>query len=220
MNYVVKPGDTLWGISNQYGVNVSDLASINNISGSVLRVGQVLKIPNKSGNNPDNMFMYTVKKGDSLWSIAKVYGTSVEEIKRINYLTDNNLYIGQVIRIPEMYTKPEDMNMPNYINYKVQKNDTLYGIAKKYGVSVDTIVADNSLKNNILSVGQNLKIRTTSSLVEECFGEDYTPNKVYTVVKGDTLYSIARKFNTTVESIKSKNNLINNTLSVGQKLNI
>ena len=218
--YIVKRGDTLWGISNQYGVNVSDLASLNNISGSNLQVGQRLLIPIKTGNNPDNMFMYTVKKGDSLWNIAKVYGTSVEEIKRINYLTNNNLYIGQVLRIPEVYTKEEEMNLPSYINYTVKKGDTLYSIAKNYKVSVDTIIEDNALKNNTLSIGQNLKIRTTSSVVEECFGEDYTPNKTYTVVKGDSLYSIAKKFNTTVDSIKNKNNLKSNTLSIGQVLKI
>ena len=216
MQYTVKRGDTLWGISNQYGVNVSDLAKLNNVSADTLKVGMVLTIPSSSGNNPDNMFMYTVKKGDSLWSISKIYGTSVEEIKRINYLTNNTLYIGQVLRIPEMYTKEEDMVVPSYINYKVVSGDTLYGIAKKYGISIDTIVSDNALKNNILSIGQNLKIRDNGVVVEECFGEENT----YTVVKGDTLYSIARKFNTTVDNIKKKNNLVDNTISVGQILNI
>ena len=220
--YVVKQGDTLWGISNQYGVNVSDLASLNNVSADTLKVGMILKIPTKSGTNPDNMFMYTVKKGDSLWNIARVYGTSVEEIKRINYLTNNNLYIGQVLRIPEMYTKPEDMNIPNYINYTVKKGDTLYSIAREYKVSVDTIIEDNGLKNNILTIGSNLKIRTNNVLVEECFGEEYEVSTTmnYTVKKGDTLYSIARKFNTTVDSIKNKNNLKTNTLSIGQVLKI
>lgn len=219
MKYTVKKGDTLWGISNQYGVNVSDLARINNVTADTLKVGMVLTIPTNSGNNPDNMFLYTVKKGDSLWAISKVYSTSVEEIKRINNLTSNNLYIGQVLRIPEMYTKEEDMVVPSYINYKVVNGDTLYGISKKYGVSIDTIVSDNGLKNNILSVGQNLKIRVSSNIVEECFGEDTSTNK-YTVVKGDTLYSIAKKFNTTVDNIKRKNNLVDNTLIVGQILNI
>ena len=216
--YVVKKGDTLWGISNQFGVSVSELAKINNVDASTLIVGQSLVIPTKSGNNPDNMFMYKVVKGDTLYSIAKRYGTSVEEIKKINYLDTNSLVVGQVIRIPEMYTKPWDMNVPSYINYKVVKGDTLYSIAKKYGVSVDSIIQDNSLKSNTLSIGQNLKIRTSEVL--ECFGEEDVLDRTYTVVKGDTLYSVARRFNTTVNDIKTKNNLTSNVLSVGQILKI
>lgn len=223
--YVVKRGDTLWGISNQYGVNVSDLAALNGVTAETLQIGQSLIIPNKTGTNPDNMFMYTVKRGDSLWSIAKLYNTSVEEIKRINNLSNNNLYIGQVIRIPEVYTKEEDMVNPSYVNYTVKRGDTLYSIAKNYGVSVDTIVNDNALKNNILTVGQNLKIRSnTSGVVEECFGEDYEAPTIdydtYTVKKGDNLYNIAKRYNTSVSDILKVNNLSNSNLSVGQVLKI
>ena len=217
MKYTVKAGDTLWGISNQYGVSVTELAELNKVDASTLKVGMILTIPNSSGSNPDNMFMYKVVKGDSLYSIAKRYGTSVEEIKKLNYLTSNNLVIGQVLRIPEMYTKPSDMVLPNYVNYKVVKGDTLYSIAKKFNVSVDSIINDNNLKNNTLSIGQNLKIR--SNEVEECFGEDISYN-TYTVVKGDSLYSIARKFNVSVDYLKKLNNLTSNLLSVGQILKI
>lgn len=216
MKYTVKAGDTLWGISNQYGVNVSDLANLNNVTADSLKVGMVLTIPSNSGSNPDNMFMYTVSRGDTLYGIAKKYGTSVEEIKRINYLTGNSLVIGQVLRIPEMYTKPEDMVIPSYFNYKVVKGDTLYSIAKKFGVSVDSIINDNSLKNNTLTIGQNLKIRSSS--VEECFGEDFVVDKTYIVVKGDSLYSIGKKLGVSVDYLKNKNNLSSNLLSVGQIL--
>ncbi len=215
MKYTVKPGDTLWGISNQYGVSVTELAKLNKVDAFTLKVGMILTIPSNGGSNPDNMFMYTVVKGDSLYSIAKRYGTSVEEIKKLNYLTSNNLVIGQILRIPEMYTKPSDMVIPNYVNYKVVKGDTLYSIAKKFNVSVDSIINDNNLKNNTLSIGQNLKIRSKD--VEECFGEDISSN-TYTVVKGDSLYSISKKLGVSVDYLKNKNNLSSNLLSVGQIL--
>ncbi|MBR1718299.1 MAG: LysM peptidoglycan-binding domain-containing protein [Bacilli bacterium] len=220
--YIVKAGDTLYGISNQYGVSVTELASLNNVNANSLKVGQKLIIPSKSGLNPDNMFMYTVKKGDSLYAIAKLYGTSVDEIKKLNYLTSNSLIVGQVLRIPEVYTKPDDMVVPNYISYTVKKGDTLYSIAKKYGVSADTIIQDNNLKNSNLSVGQILRIRSGEGEVLECFGEDYNDSisnyKTYIVQKGDSLYTISRRYGVSVDDIKRVNNLKNNTLSIGQEL--
>ena len=225
MTYTVKPGDTLYGISNQFGVSVTELAELNNIKGSLLNIGQVLKIPTKEGSNPNDMFMYTVKKGDSLYSIAKKYNTTVQDIINLNYLKNTNLSIGQVLRIPETYTKEEDLVLPNYINYIVKKGDTLYSIAKNYNVSIDTIKKDNALTSDSLSLNQNLKIRVPSTQIEECIGIDYIPEEnkpsiTYTVKKGDSLYSIAKKYNTSVDSIKKKNNLTTNTLKIGQKLKI
>jgi len=190
--YVVKRGDTLYGISNQFGVSVTELASLNGVNASTLQIGQTLMIPSKSGTNPDNMFLYTVKKGDTLYSIARVYGVSVDSIKNLNYLTSNDLVIGQVIRIPEMYTKPEEMNVPSYVNYTVKKGDSLYSIARDYQTTVDALMQDNGLKNTTLTVGQNLKIRMgLSGEVLECFGEEYslsTSVVSYTVKKGDTFF--------------------------------
>ena len=225
--YTVKSGDTLYGISNQFGVSVSELASLNGIKGSNLQVGRVLKIPSKSGTNPNNMFMYTVKSGDNLYTIAKKYNTTVDEIKKLNYLTNNNLYIGQVLRIPEMFTPQDEMLLPNYINYTVKKGDNLYNIAKDNNITVDTIISDNSLSNNNLYIGQILKIRVpnTNTVFEECYGEDYVEepsiNTInYTVKKGDSLYSIANKYDTSVSNIIKLNNLTNNNLSIGQILKI
>ena len=220
--YIVKQGDTLYGISNQFGVNVNDLAELNNIRGSFLQIGQVLKIPNKSGTNPSNMFIYTVKKGDTLYSIASRYNTTVKKIQELNYLKTVNLTIGQELRIPETYN--ENISLPNYINYTVKSGDTLYKIAKNNNVSVDTLMKDNNLSNTSLKVGQILKIRVSSSpnleIEEECIGNYYEPNNetIYIVKKGDTLYGISKKFNTTIDSIKIKNNLNSNTLKIGDEL--
>lgn len=116
-----------------------------------------------------------------------------------------------------MYTKEEDMYLPQYINYEVKKGDTLYSISKKYNLDKETIKKDNALVNDNLVVGQNLKIRTSSSIVEECFGDDLE-DMTYEVKKGDTLYSIAKKYNTTVDNIIKKNSLKTNALSIGQEL--
>ena len=221
--YTVKSGDTLYGISNQFGVSVTELAELNGIKGSNLAIGQVLKIPSKSGDNPNNMFMYTVKSGDTLYGIARKYGVTVQAIMDLNYFTNTNLKPGDVIRIPEMYFKEEEMTIPNYINYIVKKGDTLYSIARANNISVDTLIKDNVLTTNNLSIGQTIRIRKPNSTeieYEECFVAEYVPNNqiTYVVKKGDNLYSIARKYNTSVDEIKKKNNLKSNLLSIGQEL--
>ena len=222
--YVVKQGDTLWGISNQFGVSVTELARLNNVYGSNLPVGKVLKIPTELGTNPSNMFLYTVKKGDSLYSIARVYETTVDKIMDINHLKSVNLSVGQVLRIPEIYFKESEMVLPNYINYTVKKGDSLYSLSKQFGLPIESIIADNGLSSNTLSVGQNLKIRTMLEEVEECFGNGYTPKEEntrdYIVQRGDSLYGIAKKYNTSVEELKKVNNLNTNILNIGQKLKI
>ena len=87
----------------------------------------------------------------------------------------------------------------------------MYSIARRFNVSVDNLKLINNLTNNTLSIGQTLKI-PNSTVVQE-------PSKLtYTVKSGDTLYSIARTYNTTVDTIKSLNNLTSNTLSIGQTL--
>ena len=223
MTYTVKAGDTLYGISNQFGVNVSELADLNNVNASTLKIGQVLNIPTDSGINPNAMFMYTVKKGDSLYTIAQKYNTTVGEIINLNNLKSDKLSIGQVLRIPEVYTKEEDMVMPLFTSYTVKKGDSLYSIARLNNITVDTILKDNGLVSPNLSVGQKLKIRTNVENIEECIGEDFNvpDNSItYIVKKGDSLYTIAKKYNTSVSEIVSLNNLSSNNLSIGQTLKI
>lgn len=218
--YTVKAGDTIYGISKQFGVSAMDIYNLNNLTNSNIKVGQVLKIPTNSGTNPSNMFYYTVKKGDSLYSIARIYNTTVNEIIKLNNLKSTNLSIGQTLRIPETNESVTTMP-PSFVNYTVKKGDNLYSIAKNNNISVDTIIQDNALNTNNLFIGQVLKIRTDNSVVEECFGSSYIPTtNTYTVKKGDSLYSIAKKFNTTVNDLISKNNLKSTNLSIGQILKV
>ncbi len=224
ITYIVKEGDTVYGISQQFGVSAIDISTLNNLNGSVIIVGQVLKIPSTAGVNPDNVFTYTVKKGDSLYSIARTYNTTVDEIMKLSHLTSTALSIGQQLVIPE--TGTTEPTLPTITTYTVKKGDSLYSIAKNFNTTVDKIKSDNNLKSNTLSIGQVLIIETqTPSTIEECFGEAYeeepsTSDILYTVKKGDSLYQIAKRFNTSVDSIKRKNNLNTNNLSIGQILKI
>ena len=148
---------------------------------------------------------YTVKKGDSLYSIARLYDVSVADLKIANKLSSNVLSIGQVLKIPDIVEK-SDTSV-----YSVKKGDSLYGIAKSYGVSVEDIKKLNNLSNNNLSIGQELLIPGLSS-------ENVPSVKVYTVVKGDSLYKIANLYGVSVDEWKSSNKLSSSVLSIGQQL--
>ena len=96
--------------------------------------------------------LYTVKKGDSLYTIARNYNTTIDKIKNLNNLTSNNLSIGQILKIPTT------TNTNNSIIYTVQKGDSLYSIAKKYNTTIDNIKKKNNLTSNLLSIGQKIII--------------------------------------------------------------
>lgn len=200
--YVVKKGDTLYGIAQANNTTVDEIKKFNNLTSNILSTGQLLKIP--SSLLPEAT--YTVKKGDSLYSIANKYNTTVDELKRINNLTSNTLSIGQLLKLPSDKASDEEKE-ENTITYTVQKGDSLYSIAKKYNTTIDAIKNLNNLTTNILSIGQVLLIPTSTNL-----------ETTYTVQRGDSLYSIAKKYDTTVDRLKQLNNLSSNLLSVGQIL--
>lgn len=218
--YIVQKGDTLYGIAKKYNTSVQAIKNDNNLQNDRLYIGQSLKI-NTSGKEPLECIVYTVKKGDTLYSIAKKYNTTVDEIKSYNNLKNNFLDIGDRIIIP--CNVENDYKPGGYVSYTVQRGDSLYSIANKFGTTVDKIIKDNDLKTNVLQVGQVLivdDIKGVSS-VKECYGNNIdinTSNNKYVVQKGESLYSIAKKFNTSVDSIKRKNNLSSNLISIGQEL--
>lgn len=210
--YTVKKGDTLYSIARLFNVDVSSLKVLNNLSSDMLSIGQVLMIPsqdsdnsNSDSNSNSTSNTYIVTTGDTLYSVASKYGVSVVDIINLNNLDSTILTVGQVLKIPGINS--------NYTTYIVKSGDTLYGIAKSYGTSVDTIKDLNNLTSNLLTIGQELLIPTDKTITE-------TNYFVYTVSSGDTLYSIARKYNVGVDEIKTLNNLNSNIISIGQRLQI
>ena len=147
--YIVKKGDSLWSIANKNNTTVDNIKKLNNLSSNNLSIGQKLIIIDANDNLPSNKITYIVKKGDSLWSIANKYDTTVDKIKAENNLTSNSLSIGQKLVIP---------STSNYVTYTVKKGDSLWIIANKNNTTVDKIKKRNNLSSNSLSIGQKLII--------------------------------------------------------------
>ena len=192
--------------------NTNDFNIINNNVSDLgdAVVEAILSYLNIASSKPTSGIYYKVKSGDTLYSIAGKYNTTVDKLKAYNNLTSNNLTIGSSLKIPTSSSNTEETNS-NVKTYKVVSGDSLYSIAKKYNTTVDKIKSLNNLESNILSIGQILKLPNDTNT---------SSTKTYKVVSGDNLYSIAKKYNTTVDKIKSLNNLDSNILSIGQILKL
>jgi len=188
---------------------------------------------------------YTVRKGDSLYAIAKRYNTSIASLKKINSLTTATIKPGLKLLIPgenksitttikqaeKTYArasskpvKKRNNTMPKH--YKLHHGDTLYmvrngdnlgKIAQKYNLSVKTLVAANNVKNtNKLKIGTKLIIPTHLNAKHKNLSSPV--DTIYLVKKGDSLDRIARKFHTTTPSIRVANLMTNNKIKAGEEL--
>jgi len=192
--------------------------------------------------NTGNVIYHKVQSGQTLSTIAAKYRVNVSDIKRWNNLKSNMIYVGQKLKIYTNSPPPKTSstastnatantsttNTTNTSNQSsststktqnivhiVKSGETLSAIASKYGVSVDNIKKWNNLSSDKLSIGQKLKINPTTQTSSKTVTQ-----QMHTVKSGETLSSIANKYNTTVDAIMKANNLKSTKIYVGQKLKI
>lgn len=216
--YVVQSGDTLSAIAYRFGTTVSDLVLMNHISNpNLIYVGEIIKIPIsksiKSGaSSKQHSLTYVVQAGDTLSAIADRFDTTVQYLARINNISNVNLiYPGEILQIESSgVTSQNALNDKIYI---VKSGDTLTSIANKFGTTVDELIRINKITNpNLIYPGQKL-------IISKGLSKNFTGLVV--VKSGDTLSSLALKYNTTVEAIKDLNDLVNiNLIYPGQTLRI
>lgn len=157
--YIVKRGDTLSQIAQDYGVTIQSIVDNNNIQNpNLIFVGQKLVI--KGGKNDENSqenVVYRVKRGDTLSQIAQNYGVSVQQLVRWNGIQNPNLiFVGQRLIINRTQ---QETNECGHIIYRVRRGDNLYRIARRFGVTIQSIVRLNNIRNpHWIYVGQLLRI--------------------------------------------------------------
>ncbi|MFW6287734.1 MAG: LysM peptidoglycan-binding domain-containing protein [bacterium] len=160
---------------------------------------------------------YTIKSGDSLWTISQETGVSIEEIMELNDLENvNTIHVGQKLRTAEE-NENHNTNKGN-INYTVKSGDLLWRIAEEHGVTIQEIIEFNNLESPYfyIYVGQTLIIPG-----EEEINEPVNNYFTYTIKAGDILWNIAQEFDTTVKELIETNDIKNSfDLYVGRELKI
>lgn len=175
---------------------------------------------------------YVVQKGDNLSAIAKKFNISVADLQEWNKLTNNNIQLGASLQIAKNSIKEDVVAAPERkdIQYVVQKGDNLGNIAKKFGVSLDDLKQWNNLTTNSIALGSTLIVAkneiaiVTNKAPVASFKkkEEYSaPATEYYVKKGDSLYSISKKYpGVTISDLKKWNNIKDEELKPGMKLKI
>ena len=154
--YLVSAGDTLSGIASAYGMKTSDLLKRNGLNTDRIKVGQKLKVvANGRGGSP---VVVEVKKGDSLYGIASKYKVSVEAIRSWNKLSGTKIKIGQKLTLYPGQNYTSRSQKERAIAYQVQSGDTLWGISRKYGVSIKDLKSWNGIRHDKVRPGQRLRV--------------------------------------------------------------
>nr|WP_276541051.1 LysM peptidoglycan-binding domain-containing protein [Salipaludibacillus agaradhaerens] len=218
--YTVVSGDSLSLIAKRFGITTEALRTANHLTSDSIRIGQTLTIPgqNPTSSSPQAQIIdsiYTVVSGDSLSVIAKRFGTTTEALRSANNLTSDVLQVGQRLVIPGTTSPAPPPSGSTSTTYTVVSGDSLSVIAKRFGTTTVALRNANNLTSDVLQVGQRLVIPGTTSSAPPPSGSTST---TYTVVSGDSLSVIAKRFGTTTEALRSANNLTSDVLQVGQRL--
>ncbi len=174
--------------------------------------------------------IHRVESGETLFSLARRYGSDLSKIAEINKLDGYAINIGQILEIPHSTASKENEAVDGTF-HTVKKGETLYAISHIYGANIYDLKKWNKLKSNDIKEGQQLivaKSKAGKGQTEHVKNANKNNNqtsqvkvdagKTHKVQPGETLYSISRKYGITVAQLKNLNNLTDNSLAVGQVL--
>lgn len=215
--YVVRRGDNLSTIADRHDMSISKLRRLNNLRGrSTIYVGQKLKVTGQAqkvaSSTSSNASFHIVRRGDNLIEIADRYGVSLNQLRKLNGLYGRStIYVGQKLKLSG------DASGPIY--HRVSPGESLYVIAKKYGLSVRELKRMNNMRSSLIKVGDRLVIQS------EGRASDTSTNKrqrrVHIVKRGETLIHIAKKYDINFQKLAQYNDIRNKSrIYVGMQIAI
>lgn len=265
--HVVKRGETLTRIAEQYDTDVATLKRLNRMKSGELLVGQKLKLPSAASSGsaevtesrprppvvdqPEPVVesraaasattVHTVTRGETLLRIAEKYDTTLAELRSLNNLKRDQVNVGQKLKVPSGKAASAPVSSKSAADsskapsrgklevYQVQRGDTLGKIAARYAVSMETIKFANQMHNNQVQVGQKLKIPLDGAAPKESdqdSGKASSKSKEsarpshHKVKAGETLSGIADRYGVGLSQLRKYNHLKSDQVNVGQSLKI
>tara|TARA_R100001143_G_scaffold63588_2_gene72824 strand:- start:81492 stop:82664 length:1173 start_codon:yes stop_codon:yes gene_type:complete len=244
--HVVEAGETLFSISREYNISVSDLRAWNELETDNLQPGQVLSLlPADSANR----IIHQVRAGESLFAISRRYGVTIAEIQQWNQLDGTALDAGRELILysridlgetptPPSISEIEQMDQQERTSivrdldsssgsesYVIRSGDTLYQIAREHDMTVNELRSLNNLSSDMLRVGDRImvrRVRTAPSIAEGA--EDSTPQgkfTTYRVQSGENMQTLLTRFKMSRNELLALNpGINNNSVTAGQQLTV
>ncbi len=229
-HHVVK-NDTVWDLSQKYGVSIQSIEQLNKINTDthLIREGQTLTIPatgKTAAKTATKTSQVTVKAGDTLWALAQKYGTTVEKLRQLNGLASDAylIHVGDVIKVDGQVTTITTTNAQATSTVSSEANQTSQAASTASSEANQTSQAASTASSEASQTSQATSTASSEASQAASTSQAATPyvaanHVTYTVQAGDSLYTIAQKYGVTVDSLRQANTL-GATLQVGQSLTV
>lgn len=230
--YTVKQGEGLFAISRTFNVSVNDILKHNPSASAELKNGQELLIPINQSTQPpapvtqpsqqlsidqNHTFRHTITRGETLFGIAQMYNTNIDEIIRYNSGLTENIIEGQVIVVPQQ--RSLSSSRENYRYHTILPKETLYSVSRTYLLKPEDLIAANpGLSVETFLIGKTIRIPFFQSQADFIPYEKQTQNVTHQVKRGETLYSISKAYDVSVEDIEKANPMLGSGLKTNMKL--
>ena len=215
----VKPQETVYSISKQYGVDVQTVYQYNPEARKELLVGEILRIPRtkttatettvQPSQSDANYFYHKVEKGETLYSISKQYNSKIGDILNANPDARQSLETGSILRIPKTTLTEPSQLIPTasgqFFTYRIETGDTYFSLKQRFGVAQEELTQLNPQLYDGLNAGLVIRIPEKQVASTRVVPIDKNLFQYHTVAKGETLYGLSHQFNVKISQLKELN---------------